>query len=302
MSETVVAPFKKVNRYVVKQSIGSGTFGDVFIAYSTRTGNEVAVKFCRENRQSMLEREYALYSKLRSFSGFPRMRWTGALSPTVSAVVMDLLGGSLEAIRKDFKTLTLRSVVYIMLQLIARMEDLHSTGYVHRDLKPGNLMVGRKDPGNIYVIDLGLAKRYQSRDGVHVEHGPASFAGTAKYSSFRALSMERQSRRDDMEALGYCAIKLYRGLSWDRVKKGRDGKTPYKVYARYKRNITRMCEGLPIEFLHYFKYVRALEFKAKPNYRYMARLMQSIVQRNRWNGPRFEWVEPKTRRDYSPRM
>ena len=88
---------------------------------------------------------------------------------------------------------------------------LHSSSFIHRDLKPENFMVGLEGTSNdttIYLIDLGLAKRWNNRKtGKHIpiKDGKA-MTGTARYASIYTHMGVEQSRRDDLEALGYLFV------------------------------------------------------------------------------------------------
>ena len=103
-------------------------------------------------------------------------------------------------------------------QCIQRVEYIHSRGFLHRDLKPDNFLIGTGPREHyIHLIDLGLAKRY--RDVKTEEHIPyradKNLTGTARYASLWTHLGEEQSRRDDMECLGYFFVYLMRGsLPW----------------------------------------------------------------------------------------
>ena len=96
----------------------------------------------------------------------------------------------------------------IAIQLIDRFEFIHSKYIIHRDVKPDNILVDYETNKILYVIDFGLAKKYRSsRTGKHIQFSiPGKMNGNAKYASVNTHEGKIQSRRDDLESLGYLFI------------------------------------------------------------------------------------------------
>lgn len=101
------------------------------------------------------------------------------------------------------------------IQLLERIESLHSKNLIHRDLKPENIVIGWHDIDLIYLIDFGLAKYYRE-SGNHIPMvDKKGIIGTARYASISAHLGKEQSRRDDLESLCYVLIYLNKGkLPW----------------------------------------------------------------------------------------
>lgn len=136
-------------------------------------------------------------------------------------LVMQRLHRSLEDVfQAQGCRLSTRTVAVIALQLIQRVQMLHEHSFIHRDLKPENFMVGFDGDPNIYLIDYGLAKRWRERKtGQHISFAEGKpLTGTARYASINThLGME-QSRRDDLESIGYILVYLMKGsLPWQGV-------------------------------------------------------------------------------------
>lgn len=109
----------------------------------------------------------------------------------------------------------------IAVEALAILDNFHSKGYVHGDIKPENFLLG--PPGSryekkLFLVDLGLATRW--RDAVsntHVDYDqrPDVFRGTVRYASVHAHLGRTASRRDDLESLAYTLLFLLKGrLPW----------------------------------------------------------------------------------------
>eukprot|EP01022_Parablepharisma_sp_SALTPOND_P026378 TRINITY_DN630_c0_g1_i1.p2 TRINITY_DN630_c0_g1~~TRINITY_DN630_c0_g1_i1.p2 ORF type:complete len:194 (-),score=15.49 TRINITY_DN630_c0_g1_i1:634-1215(-) len=168
-----------------------------------------------------------------------------------NVLVMELLGKSMARLLKAFSyKFSLITVLMFAIQAIDRLEYVHSKGYVHRDIKPQNFAIGHRHKSNIiYLLDYGLAKIY--RDAVTKKHiaykDIGGLIGTAKYASFNAHNGFEQSRRDDLESLGYLLVYFFRGtLPWNGSKAG----TPQAKYASTlsKKLVTplkKLCKDMP---------------------------------------------------------
>lgn len=103
-----------------------------------------------------------------------------------------------------------------------KLEHLHSQNFVHRDLKPENFLIGLEEKSHIiHLVDFGLSKRF--RDIKTHQHVPYKenrpIVGTVRYSSINTHFGIEQSRRDDVEAVGYILLYFLQGtLPWQGVK------------------------------------------------------------------------------------
>ena len=166
--------------------------------------------------------------------------------------------------------------------MIQRIEYIHSRLYLHRDIKPDNFLmgVGRRQH-YVYVIDFGLTKRYRdSRTGQHIPYKDGkSLTGTARYASINTHMGIEQSRRDDLESLGYVLMYFLRGsLPWQGLK-AYTKKQKYEKIMEKKIStpIDVLCRGYPQEFSTFLNYTRGLRFEDKPDYSYLRKLFSAIV-------------------------
>ena len=138
-----------------------------------------------------------------------------------NCLIMGILGPNLEQLF-DFceRSFSIGTVLNLGLQMLNRLEWLHSKNFVHRDLKPENILIGQGKKSNLcYLIDLGLAKRYLCpKTGNHIPfRSDKGIVGTSKYMSLSAHLGNEHSRRDDLEALCIILIYFLSGgkLPWD---------------------------------------------------------------------------------------
>ena len=276
---------KNVNRYKILKFLGSGAFGIVFEGEHITTKEKVALKIpiIKENpdKQKSLLEEVKIYKKLSN----PEK---GIINVKVSQykdnkiIVMDLLGNSLEKIIEEKKKLDLIQVVNYAIQMMDIIKYIHETGYIHRDIKPDNFILGKENKEKLYCIDFGLAKKYIKKNNKHIEQTHiGKFCGTARYASRTAHLCMDQSRKDDLEAIGYLLIYLYKGkLPWQGIKEN-DKTKRYRLIGEKKMNISceELCKNMPKEFIVYMKYIHSLDFDEEPIYDSLKRMFEKLFKR-----------------------
>ncbi|XP_030382394.1 casein kinase I-like [Scaptodrosophila lebanonensis] len=271
-------------KYRIIRKIGSGSFGDIYLGMSMQCGEEVAIKMeSATARHPQLLYEYKLYRVLSGGVGIPRIRYYGN-EKNFNILVMDLLGPSLEDLfNACTRHFTIKTVLMLVDQMIGRLEYVHLKCFIHRDIKPDNFLMGiGRHCNKLFLIDFGLAKKYRDpQKRAHIPYREEKhLTGTARYASINAHVGIEQSRRDDMESLGYVMMYFNRGiLPWQGMK-ATNKKQKYEKISERKMStpIEVLCKGYPAEFSMYLSYCRSLRFEEQPDYMYLRQLFRILFR------------------------
>lgn len=280
---------------------------------NTKSNNHVSYEPGQTKKDShayRMKREAVIIKRLQGQEGVPKLYWFGMVpqfkgtqAPIGSHVKMDrkmtaLLKpktryvmvtqylsktlGQLASQRKD--GLTSHEMFKVVNDMLYVIEGVHSKGFLHRDLKPDNIMVGKhpnKDQQQLYLIDYGLSRKYTMSDGKHIPYSSfRSFAGTPRYASIQAHMVGEQGRRDDLESMMYVMIFLAKGsLPWQgmRAKNHKDRMERIfhrKLYIGYKKMTEGLDRGLARAFQKALENIKMLSFADKPNYRNLRMLFR----------------------------
>ncbi len=203
---TLLAPDARagIGRYALLKELGRGGAGAVFLARDERLGREVAVKLHhggggREARRARMRAEAEVAEAVRS----ARVVRLFEVRPEQGAIVMEhCAGGSIRQciargpVGADEARAWLRDVAFAL----ARM---HEAGWVHRDLKPGNVLL--RGDGRAVVSDLGLARRIGER--------AEAMEGTAGFTAPEARAGEVIGPALDVYSFGAMGVALGLGES-----------------------------------------------------------------------------------------
>lgn len=101
-------------------------------------------------------------------------------------------------------------------QLLGKLREIHNRSYVHRDIKPDNILFGnRYDSHSVYLIDFGLTIAYK-KSNTKPRKAYQSIVGTARYCPLASHQCLEQYPKDDLESLGYVLLYFVSArLPWD---------------------------------------------------------------------------------------
>ena len=284
---------------IVNKQLGKGGFGQIYLGRNLKENVQIAIKVEENGNHSHLYSEYEILKNIQGADGIPHV-YKFRQGHKHNYLIMELLGKSIDKLFSDCnKKFSYKTIFQIGYQMIQRIEYVHSKGYIHRDIKPGNFVFGKgKNSKILYIIDFGLSKRYIDKNtNKHIPYKEGKgLTGTARYVSlFRHNGIE-QSRRDDIEGIAYNLIYLAKGrLPWQGVKT-KNKKEKHKKIMESKIAFTpdKLCEGISYEFANLLKYARGLNFEDKPDYKSIKFMFKnSIVKHSGSLNLEYDWENEK---------
>ena len=208
---------RTISHYRVTGKLGVGGMGVVYDAEDTKLARRVALKFLPEeligdeDAARRLRREaqtIALLSHTNICTVYEIDDWDGS-----TFIAMERLDGVNLKTFMARHTLTNRQIVDIAVQVAEALGAAHAAGIVHRDIKPGNIVVS--EAGQVKVLDFGLARRFLMPDtGEVLEYGstiPGRPLGTANYMAPERILQLPLDLRSDLFSLGVVIYEMATG-------------------------------------------------------------------------------------------
>ena len=283
---------------LLDRKLGSGSFGQIYQCLNTKTKEIFACKIESINELNpQLYHESKIMNIMKNCAGFPRC-YSFCYTEQDKIIIMDFLGANLDTIMNKLpnKKYTIKTSLMIAYQCLERLKDLHDKGIVHRDMKPENFVIGRKNKERtIYLIDFGLSKKYLNNNNIHISmKTDRNIIGTVRYISMNTHQGLEQSRRDDLESFIYIIIYFMKGeLPWQNIKYKSKEEKYNKIFEIKKKSTEKggeLCNGLPSEMQTILDYVLGLEFTEKPNYSMLKNAFEIILSKlNYFNDLQFDW-------------
>ena len=268
------------SKYKAIKKLGEGSFGKVYKA--EYNGDNYAIKMENKSKeQGLLELEATIMSYLKG-PNIPFIKSYG-YSGDFNVLVMQLLDKSLEDLINKYNTFSIKTVAILGYQMVNILQYIHDRHIIHRDIKPDNFVMGaQEDNAKLYILDFGLAKKYRSsRTLVQYPYvKKKKLTGTARYASIHALEAYEQSRRDDLESVGYVLMYFLRGnLPWQGLKV-RSKEDRYKKILEKKKETSSqdLCKDFPHEFFEYVDYSKNLEYEENPDYDFLRQKFLDVLK------------------------
>ncbi len=173
---------KRLGPYEIRGQLGAGGMGEVWLAHDTRLEREVALKVLPARLTSDRDALALFRNEALALASLnhPNIATIHGLEETpggTMVLVLELVQGESLAARLARGPLSMEEALQIGAQVAQALEVAHERGVVHRDLKPGNVMLGPR--GLVKVLDFGLAKRTHGLAGSGEGTAPRAAAATA---------------------------------------------------------------------------------------------------------------------------
>ena len=206
-----------VQHYRITDRLGSGGMGEVYRADDLRLGRPVALKFLPASLKSDPESRARLLNEARAASMLrsPNIAVTYDIGEADGAdfIVMEFVEGEVLSARTGKGPLTAREAVETGIQVADALDEAHSRGIIHRDIKTANLM--RTPRGLVKVLDFGLAKFVSAHPSTDVTQVQMTMAGvvvgTVSYMSPEQALGKIVDHRADLFSLGVVLYELLTG-------------------------------------------------------------------------------------------
>ena len=199
-------------RYELGPSIGSGGMADVFRGTDVRLGRDVAVKVLRADLardpsfQARFRREAQAAASLNAPS-IVSVFDTGSDDSGVPYIVMEFVDGrTLREVLTEEGRLLPQRALEVTADVCGALDAAHAAGIVHRDIKPGNVMLTRA--GDVKVMDFGIARAAADSSAMTQT---AAVIGTAAYLSPEQARGEHVDTRSDLYSTGCLLYELVTG-------------------------------------------------------------------------------------------
>ena len=210
---------KQLGQYRLVERLGAGGMGEVYLAEHRMLKRPCAIKLIQPQRagdpetMARFEREVQMTARLSHWNTVEIYDYGRTDDGTFFYVMEYLPGVTLESLLRHHGRLAPARVIHLLRQTCQGLREAHSIGLIHRDIKPGNIIVSRR--GGLYdvakLLDFGLVKQTADAATTQLTHEGA-ISGTPTYMSpEQARGLDQVDARSDIYSLGAVAYTMLTG-------------------------------------------------------------------------------------------
>lgn len=281
------------SKWKVQGKIGQGSFGEIYAVIDVHTSEDLAVKVEKlDDKKMVLKQEVIVIKQLQTCPYVIRYIHSGR-QEHFNFLIMERLGDNLAELRKQCPggVFGMYTSLRLGIMMIEALEGIHKLGFIHRDVKPSNFVMGPKHnatkKNRAFLIDFGLARKFRLPSGeIRPPRKNAGFRGTARYASINSHHKRELGRVDDIWSVFYAVIEFLKGsLPWMKMKdKDQIGQV------KEKETNPDLCRDLPSEFLQIMEHLQKLKYEDEPDYTLLKGAFQRIYDREHFTDDMpFDW-------------
>ena len=243
-TETLQTPIKELTtgstfavRYQIIEELGKGGMGRVYKVFDTDIKEKVALKLLKPEIASdkeTIERfsNELKYARKISHRNVCRMYDLGRDAGNYFITMEYVSGEDLKSFIRRSRQLVMGTAIFIAKQVCEGLSEAHRLGVVHRDLKPGNIMIDKE--GNAKIMDFGIARSISVK-GIT---GAGLMIGTPEYMSPEQVEGKEVDQRSDIYSLGIILFEMLTG------QVPFEGDTPFTIGVKQKSEIPKDPKSL----------------------------------------------------------